>query len=72
MRMMAVLQDPDRELDDLERTINGDLGLSERLLRWINSAYFLLPRRVGSVREAVGAGWRRPGPDGIRTHPGRS
>ena len=53
MRMMAVLQDPDRELDDLERTINGDLGLSERLLRWINSAYFLLPRRVGSVREAL-------------------
>lgn len=53
MRMMALLQDPDHELDDLERTISGDLGLSERLLRWINSAYFLLPRKVGSVREAL-------------------
>jgi EAL and modified HD-GYP domain-containing signal transduction protein len=52
MRMMAVLQDPDRELD-LERAISGDLGLSDRLLRWINSAYFLLPRKVGSVREAL-------------------
>jgi EAL and modified HD-GYP domain-containing signal transduction protein len=53
MRMMAVLQDPDCELDDLEQAISGDLGLSVRLLRWINSAYFLLPRKVGSVREAL-------------------
>ena len=53
MRMMAVLQDPDCELDDLERAISDDLGLSVRLLRWINSAYFLLPRKVSSVREAL-------------------
>jgi EAL and modified HD-GYP domain-containing signal transduction protein len=53
MRMMAVLQDPDCELDDLERAISNDPGLSARLLRWINSAYFLLPRTVGSVREAL-------------------
>jgi len=53
VRMMAVLQDPDCELDDLEQAISGDLGLSVRLLRWINSAYFLLPRKVGSVREAL-------------------
>ncbi|HET8805738.1 MAG TPA: HDOD domain-containing protein [Gaiellales bacterium] len=53
MRMMAVLQDPDCELDDLEHAISNDLGLSIRLLRWINSAYFLLPRKVGSVREAL-------------------
>jgi EAL and modified HD-GYP domain-containing signal transduction protein len=53
MRMMAVLQDPNCELDDLERAISNDLGLSFRLLRWINSAYFLLPRMVGSVREAL-------------------
>ena len=53
MRMMAVLQDPDCELEDLERAISNDLGLSVRLLRWINSAYFLLPRKVSSVREAL-------------------
>jgi len=53
MRMMAVLQDPDCELDDIERAISNDLGLSLRLLRWINSAYFLLPRKVSSVREAL-------------------
>jgi len=53
MRLLALLQDPDRELDDLERAISDDPGLSDRLLRWINSAYFLLPRKVGSVREAL-------------------
>ena len=51
--MMAVLQDPDCELEDLERAISNDLGVSFRLLRWINSAYFLLPRKVSSVREAL-------------------
>ena len=53
IRMMAVLQDPGCALDDLEHAINSDLQLSIRLLRWINSAYFLLPRKVGSVREAL-------------------
>ena len=46
-------ENPDCELDDLERAISNDLGLSFRLLRWINSAYFLLPRKVSSVREAL-------------------
>jgi EAL and modified HD-GYP domain-containing signal transduction protein len=53
LRMMAVLQDPDCAPDDLEHAISSDLGLSIRLLRWINSAYFLLPRKVSSVREAL-------------------
>jgi EAL and modified HD-GYP domain-containing signal transduction protein len=53
MRMMAVLQDPDCELEQLEQAISNDLGVSFRLLRWINSAYFSLPRKVSSVREAL-------------------
>jgi c-di-GMP-related signal transduction protein len=53
IRMMALLQDPACELDDLERAISSDPGLSSRLLRWVNSAYFLLPRKLSSVREAL-------------------
>jgi EAL and modified HD-GYP domain-containing signal transduction protein len=53
MRLMAVLQDPDCQLEELERAISNDLGVSFRLLRWINSAYFSLPRKVSSVREAL-------------------
>jgi c-di-GMP-related signal transduction protein len=53
MRLMAVPQDPDCPLEEMERAISNDLGVSFRLLRWINSAYFSLPRKVSSVREAL-------------------
>ena len=39
--------------EELERTIARDVGLSFRLLTYLNSAYFNLPRRVASVREAL-------------------
>ncbi|HEX4806618.1 MAG TPA: HDOD domain-containing protein [Conexibacter sp.] len=39
--------------EELEATIARDLGLSYRLLTYLNSAYFNLPRRVASVREAL-------------------
>lgn len=39
--------------EELEATISRDVGLSYRLLRYLNSAYFNLARRVVSVREAI-------------------
>jgi EAL and modified HD-GYP domain-containing signal transduction protein len=39
--------------EELEATIARDVGLSYRLLAYLNSAYFNLARRVGSVREAL-------------------
>ncbi|HYV14691.1 MAG TPA: HDOD domain-containing protein [Conexibacter sp.] len=39
--------------EELEQTIARDVGLSFRLLTYLNSAYFNLPRRVASVREAL-------------------
>jgi EAL and modified HD-GYP domain-containing signal transduction protein len=39
--------------EELERTISRDVGLSYRLLTYLNSAYFNLARRVASVREAL-------------------
>jgi len=53
MRLMAVLEDPACSADELEGAITEDLGVSIRLLRWINSPYFSLPRKVESVREAL-------------------
>ena len=41
------------DFDSLEQIITRDVGLSLRLLRYANSAYVFLPRRVGSVREAL-------------------
>src|SRR5689334_18330788 len=53
MQLVAALQDPDAELEALNLAISRDLGVSYRLLRFINSAYFSLPRKVNSVYEAI-------------------
>lgn len=41
------------DFDELNRIITRDVGLSMRLLRYANSAYVSLPRRVGSVQEGL-------------------
>jgi len=41
------------DFDELHRIITMDAGLSIRLLRYANSAYLYLPRRVGSVHEGL-------------------
>ena len=53
VELVAALQDPDVELEELDAVISRDLGVSYRLLRFINSAYFSLPRRVDSVHDAI-------------------
>ena len=49
---MAELSATD-DFDELNRIITRDVGLSMRLLRYANSAYVALPRRVGSVQEGL-------------------
>jgi EAL and modified HD-GYP domain-containing signal transduction protein len=53
MRLVARLQDPDLELSELEPLIGRDVGLSLRLLRYLNSAFFGLRREVASIPQAV-------------------
>jgi c-di-GMP phosphodiesterase len=53
MRLIAALQDPACDLQTLDEVIQSDAALSYRLLRFVNSAYFSLPRHVESVRDAV-------------------
>ncbi len=51
--LLAMLHDPDVEITDLEHEIALDLGLSFRLLRYINSAFAGLHDRVSSIGQAV-------------------
>ena len=53
LRMLSELQQPDVQFDGLQEIIARDLGLSYNLLRFINSAFFSLPRRVDSIRDAL-------------------
>ena len=53
LRRLGELTAGDVSFEDLERIIGSDVGLSLKLLRYVNSAFFALPRTVGSVREAL-------------------
>jgi EAL and modified HD-GYP domain-containing signal transduction protein len=47
------LQSKGADFDALEEIVRRDVALSYRLLRHVNSAFFALPRTVGSIREAL-------------------
>jgi c-di-GMP phosphodiesterase len=53
LSLLAALEDPNVELSELERMIAHDLGLSYRLLRYINSAFFGLRQEVRSIGQAL-------------------
>ena len=53
LRRLSELTAGDVSFEDLERIISSDIGLSLKLLRYVNSAFFALPRTVSSVREAL-------------------
>ncbi len=53
LRRLSELTAGDVSFEDLERIIGSDVGLSLKLLRYVNSAFFALPRTVSSVREAL-------------------
>ena len=53
MQLASALQDPTIQLADLEQLISADVGLSYRLLKYINSAYFGLRGRISSKKQAT-------------------
>jgi EAL and modified HD-GYP domain-containing signal transduction protein len=53
VRLLARLHDDDVDFDELQEVIARDVALSYNLLRFINSAFFALPRRVDSIRDAL-------------------
>ena len=53
LRALGELSVADAGFEDLERIISSDVGLSLKLLRYVNSAFFALPRTIASVREAL-------------------
>jgi c-di-GMP phosphodiesterase len=53
VRLVAQLHDDAVDFDLLQEIIGRDIALSYNLLRFINSAFFSLPRRVDSIRDAL-------------------
>jgi len=53
LQMIASLQAPDVDIQELEDIISHDVSLTFKLIRYINSAAFSLPRKIESIRHAI-------------------
>ena len=53
LRLIARLEAPDVEFEALKTLISRDIGLSYRFLRYANSAFFSMGRKVDSVQDAL-------------------
>ncbi|MCC6443048.1 MAG: HDOD domain-containing protein [Armatimonadetes bacterium] len=53
MKVIDLSNNPRTTATDLERVIGTDQGFAAKVLALANSAYYGLPRRVSSIREAV-------------------
>ncbi|MEM7705619.1 MAG: HDOD domain-containing protein [Pseudomonadota bacterium] len=53
LQLLNELSQPDAELDEIEKLIQQDVGLSYRLLRYINSSFFARANKIGSIRQAL-------------------
>jgi EAL and modified HD-GYP domain-containing signal transduction protein len=53
LQSLRELTGSEPSFEDLERIVSADVGLSIALLRHVNSAFFALPRKIDTVREAL-------------------
>jgi putative nucleotidyltransferase with HDIG domain len=53
VRLQQMLSDPDSEIQDLARQVSTDPVLTADLLKVVNSAQFMLPKKVNNIVEAV-------------------
>jgi EAL and modified HD-GYP domain-containing signal transduction protein len=53
LQLVSKLHEPEIDLKAIESLIRQDVSLSYKLLRYINSAYFNLPRRIDSIQRAI-------------------
>jgi putative nucleotidyltransferase with HDIG domain len=51
--LQQLINDPDSEIADIARQISTDPSLTADLLKLVNSAQFMLPKRVDNIVEAV-------------------
>jgi EAL and modified HD-GYP domain-containing signal transduction protein len=52
LRLLSEINDPEVLADDIASIIQQDIGLAHKLLKYINSAFFALPEKIGSIKHA--------------------
>ncbi len=52
-KVMQLVQDPMSSAFQLGRVISHDPGLTSRVLRLVNSAYYGFPKQISSIQHAI-------------------
>ncbi|WP_448374397.1 HDOD domain-containing protein [Fervidobacterium sp.] len=52
-QIISTASNPNTSAKDLEKVISRDVGLSTKILRLVNSAYYGLPRKITKLSEAI-------------------
>ena len=53
VKLLGLIDDPAMRVSQIEEILRHDAGLTANVLRLANSAYFGIPSKVGSIRQAV-------------------
>lgn len=53
LQLLGILNREDVDFDEISQVVSQDVGLSYKLLHYINSAFFALPRRIDSIQQAI-------------------
>ena len=53
LNLLAVLQNSDSDIEEIEEAIGFDVSISYKILKLINSAFFNLTREIESIRQAI-------------------
>lgn len=53
LKLRSMIEDPDAEMSDIASILSTDPSLTADLIRTVNSARYMLPRRMDNVMEAV-------------------
>ncbi|MGD9057974.1 MAG: HDOD domain-containing protein [Desulfobacterales bacterium] len=53
VKLLGLIDDPSMRVSQIEEILRHDPGLTANVLRLANSAYFGIPSKIGSIRQAV-------------------
>src|SRR5262245_26755556 len=53
LKIIALVEDPSSTAQDLHKVIANDPALCSRILKVVNSAFYGLPRQIGSINRAI-------------------
>lgn len=53
VRLLTSINNPNVEFEELTQVISQDVGLSYKLLHYINSAFFAIPKKITSINQAI-------------------